>query len=89
MYPFFSLNERMGAFVIGFGNLYADIKRAQQSRQYSTDQLTDIYLETHFNMNFQFWAAWGSQGYIEKKTTFSKRGGQADQNVNLCEVETV
>ena len=31
-YPFLSLVDKMGAFVIGFGNLCADIKRAQQSR---------------------------------------------------------
>ena len=30
--PFLSLVEKMGAFVIGFGNLCADIKRALQSR---------------------------------------------------------
>ena len=32
MHQFFSLVERMGAFVIGFGNLCADIKRPLQSR---------------------------------------------------------
>ena len=31
-YSFLSLAEKMGAFVMGFGNLCADIKRAQQSR---------------------------------------------------------